>query len=74
MLPIEGAELCVDSTFVLDSKVLPERICIVGGGVIGMELACILNAYGVDVTVVEFCSEILPNFDKEVAKTTAAVC
>ena len=68
MLPIEGAELCVDSTFVLDSKVLPERICIVGGGVIGMELACILNAYGVDVTVVEFCSEILPNFDKEVAK------
>ncbi len=68
MLPIEGAELCVDSTFVLDSKVLPERICIVGGGVIGMELARILNAYGVDVTVVEFCSEILPNFDKEVAK------
>lgn len=67
-LNIEGAELCIDSTAMLDMSQLPARICIVGGGVIGMEFACILNAYGVEVTVVEFCAEILPSFDKEVAK------
>ncbi|MCM1021354.1 MAG: dihydrolipoyl dehydrogenase [Muribaculum sp.] len=67
-LNIEGTDLCIDSTAMLDTKNLPQRICIVGGGVIGMEFACILNSYGVEVTVVEFCPEILPNFDKEVAK------
>lgn len=67
-LAIEGADLCVDSTAILDMRELPARVCIVGGGVIGMEFACILNAYGVEVSVVEFCPEILPNFDKEVAK------
>ncbi len=67
-LNIEGAELCIDSTAMLNMEQLPARICIVGGGVIGMEFACILNAYGVEVTVVEFCGEILPSFDKEVAK------
>lgn len=67
-LPVPGAELAIDSDRLLDLQQLPGSICIIGGGVIGMEFACILNAFGVNVTVVEFCKEILPNFDKDISK------
>ena len=67
-LPIPGAELAIDSDRLLELQQLPASICIIGGGVIGMEFACILNAFGVNVTVLEFCKEILPNFDKDVSK------
>ena len=43
-------------------------MCIIGGGVIGMEFASIFSALGVEVTVVEYCKEILPPFDAEIAK------
>ncbi len=67
-LPIEGAELAVTSDDVLAMTTLPKSLCIIGGGVIGMEFAAIFNAYGVEVTVVEYCKEILPPFDKDIAK------
>ncbi len=67
-LPIEGAELAMSSDDFLKLTSLPGRVCIIGGGVIGMEFASILAAFGVEVTVVEYCPEILPPFDKEVAK------
>lgn len=67
-LPIEGAELAMSSDDFLKLTSLPGRVCIIGGGVIGMEFASILAAFGVEVTVVEYCQEILPPFDKEVAK------
>ena len=67
-LPIPGAELAIDSDTLLDMSVLPERICIIGGGVIGMEFAYILNSFGVEVTIVEYCKEILPPFDKDISK------
>lgn len=67
-LPIEGAELAIDSDYLFTMTTLPASLCIVGGGVIGIELAGILNAYGVNVTVVEYCKEILPPFDKDIAK------
>ena len=68
MLPIPGAELAMTSDDVLSLEQLPESICVIGGGVIGVELASILSSFGVKVTIVEYCSEILPNFDKEIAK------
>ncbi len=68
LLPIPGAELCITSDALLEMEQLPEDMCIIGGGVIGMEFACILAAFGVKVTVIEFCPEILPNFDKEIGK------
>ena len=68
MLPIPGAELSITSDDVLSLSELPEKIAIIGGGVIGMELACILNAFGVKVTVLEYCKEVLPNFDRDIAK------
>lgn len=70
MLPIPGAELTIDSTELLSFHYpqIPESFVIIGGGVIGMEFASILNALGCRVTVVEYCKEILPGFDKDIAK------
>jgi dihydrolipoamide dehydrogenase len=67
-LPIPGAETALTSDDILALESLPQSICVIGGGVIGIELACILHDFGVAVTVVEYCKEILPNFDREVAK------
>lgn len=69
-LPIEGAhaEGVLTSTEMLQLTTLPQRLCIIGGGVIGLEFASIFNSFGSEVTVVEFCKEILPNFDKDLAK------
>lgn len=67
-LPIEGAEYAVSSDALLTSQTLPESIIIIGGGVIGMEFASVLNAFGVDVTVLEYCKEIIPTLDAEIAK------
>jgi len=67
-LPIPGAELCIDSDSVLALETLPQSAVIIGGGVIGMEFASIMAAFGVQVTVLEFCKEILPPFDSEIAK------
>lgn len=67
-LNIPGAELAMDSDRMLGATTLPKSIAIIGGGVIGMEFASILNAFGVTVTVLEYCNEILPGFDEDVAK------
>jgi dihydrolipoamide dehydrogenase len=45
----------------------PKSLLVVGGGVIGIELATVFNGVGTKVTVVEFLSEILPNVDPELA-------
>lgn len=47
---------------------LPRHITVVGGGVIGLEMASVAAAYGSDVTVLEFCKEILPGMDADIAK------
>lgn len=67
-LPIPGAELAMSSDEILSMSTLPKSITIIGGGVIGMEFASIFSAFGVSVTVVEYCKEILPPFDAEIAK------
>ena len=68
-LPIPGAEYALTSDdFLSGTHELPKRLVIIGGGVIGIEFASIYNALGVDVTVLEFCREILPGFDSDVAK------
>lgn len=69
-LPIEGAHLpqVVTSRELLNVASVPRRLCIIGGGVIGLEFASIFNTFGSEVTVVEYCKEILPNFDRDMAK------
>lgn len=68
LLPIEGKELAMTSDDILSSDRLPTSLCIIGGGVIGMEFASVFAAFGVEVTVLEYCKEILPPFDGEIAK------
>ena len=69
-LPIPGAHAkgVITSTEALDLNTLPKRLCIIGGGVIGMEFASIFRSFGVEVEVVEFMKEILPAFDRDIAK------
>lgn len=66
--PVEGAELLSTSDDVLAMTQLPESMVIIGAGVIGIEFASAFSTFGVKVTVVEFCKEILPPFDPEIAK------
>ncbi len=72
-LPIEGADLAMTSDDILAMETLPQSLCIVGGGVIGMEFAAVFSTFGVEVTVIEYCKEILPPFDKDVAKRLKTV-
>lgn len=69
-LPIEGAHSAgvITSTEILNLTTAPQRLCIIGGGVIGLEFASIFNQFGSEVTVVEYCKEVLPNSDKDMAK------
>lgn len=69
-LPIPGAHAqgVITSTEALNLTTLPKRLCIIGGGVIGMEFASIFRSLGVEVEVVEFMKEILPAFDRDIAK------
>lgn len=73
-LPIPGKDLpkVLTSTEMLDITEVPKRLAVIGGGVIGMEFASIFNAFGSEVTVLEYCKEILPNFDADIAKRLKA--
>ena len=72
-LPIEGADLAMTSDDILAMQELPKSLCIVGGGVIGMEFAGVFSSFGVEVTVVEFMKEILPPFDKDIVMSKRGV-
>lgn len=67
-LPIPGAESCITSKEILDLTEVPESLCVIGGGVIGLEFASIFRSFGSEVTVLEFCPNILPRFDVDLAK------
>lgn len=58
----------VSSTGLLALTELPRRLVIIGAGVIGMEMASAFNAFGTEVTVVEFLKECLPMADGDLAK------
>ena len=70
ILPISGAdsEIVLTSTDVLNLTELPESICVIGGGVIGLEMASYLHRFGVEVTVLEYAPQVLPNFDADISK------
>lgn len=70
MPPIKGIDSpsVMTSTELLDTDHVPARLCIVGAGVIGMEMACAFAAFGSKVVVVEFLKECLPALDADLAK------
>lgn len=67
-LDISGKENALSSDDILSLEYLPKSLAIIGGGVIGMEFASVFASFGVEVTVLEYCKEILPSFDIEIAK------
>lgn len=70
MPPIPGAvdnPLVVDSTGILSLERIPERLAVIGGGVIGVEFAGLFSSLGSEVTVVEMAPEILPFADTDMA-------
>ena len=70
-LPIEGVDSdprVVDSTGLLRLTTLPQCLCIIGAGVIGMEFACAFHRFGSQVTVIEYLKECLPALDSDIAK------
>jgi dihydrolipoamide dehydrogenase len=58
----------LSSTGALMLEKLPKRICILGGGAIGVEFAHIMNAFGVEVHLVEMLDQLLPLEDEEVVE------
>jgi dihydrolipoamide dehydrogenase len=58
----------VSSTGALSLDKVPEKLLIVGAGVIGLELGSVWNRLGAEVMVVEFLDRILPGMDGEIAK------
>lgn len=70
LLPVPGADLegILTSKEILDIEELPKKLCVIGGGVIGLEFASIFNSFSCEVTVLEYCKEILPRFDTDLAK------
>ena len=67
-LPVPGAESCITSKEILELTEVPSSLCVIGGGVIGLEFASIFRSFGSEVTVLEFCPNILPRFDSDLAK------
>lgn len=69
-LPIPGADLpgILTSKGILDIEEVPQRLCVIGGGVIGLEFASVFRSFGSEVTVLEYCKDILPRFDTDLAK------
>ncbi len=74
MPPIPGIESkqCIDSTGALALAEVPKSMVIIGGGVIGVEIATLYNALGAKVTIVEMMDEILPMMDGELTKIVRA--
>jgi dihydrolipoamide dehydrogenase len=58
----------IDSTGALELNELPERILVVGGGIIGLEMATVYDALGVTVDVVELLDQLMPGVDKDLLR------
>src|SRR5437868_2863410 len=71
--PIEGLDSprCVDSTGLLAQDEVPQRLVILGGGIIGCEFASIFRRFGSEVTVIEMLDSLIPQEDADAAKELA---
>ena len=61
----------MDSTDALELKDIPKQLLVVGGGIIGLEMATVYRALGSAVTVVEFMDQIMPGTDTDLIKPLA---
>ena len=61
----------IDSTDALSPESIPGRLLVIGGGIIGLEMACVYDALGSKVTVVEVLDQLLPGCDQDLVKPLA---
>ena len=77
--PLPGVEIdnaggvVVDSTGALELASVPNKMVVIGGGVIGLELGSVWRRLGAEVTVVEFLDQLLPGMDLDVRKEAAKI-
>jgi dihydrolipoyl dehydrogenase len=58
----------MDSTGALELREIPQRLLVIGGGIIGLEMATVFDALGSKVTVVELMDSLIPGCDKDLVK------
>ena len=58
----------MDSTDALALADIPKRLLVIGGGIIGLEMACVFDALGSEVTVVELADQLMPGADIDLVK------
>jgi dihydrolipoamide dehydrogenase len=58
----------IDSTGALELRQIPKRMLVIGGGIIGLEMACVYDAMGTKITVVEFLDGLIPAADRDIVK------
>ncbi|MBT8142687.1 MAG: dihydrolipoyl dehydrogenase [Gammaproteobacteria bacterium] len=61
-------ERVIDSTGALELKDIPENMLVVGGGIIGLEMATVYSALGSKVTIVELTDSLIPGCDKDLVR------
>jgi len=58
----------MDSTGALELADIPKKLLVVGGGIIGLEMACVFDALGSEVTVVELMDQLMPGADPDLVR------
>jgi dihydrolipoamide dehydrogenase len=58
----------IDSTGALELQGVPKRMLVIGGGIIGLEMACVYDALGAKVSVVELGDQLMPGADIDLVK------
>jgi dihydrolipoamide dehydrogenase len=58
----------MDSTDALNLEQIPQRLLVVGGGIVGLELATVYHALGSKITVVEMMDQLIPGCDKDLVR------
>ena len=58
----------IDSTGALEMKEIPDTMLVVGGGIIGLEMAQVYSELGTKITVVEFADQLMSGVDKDIVK------
>jgi dihydrolipoamide dehydrogenase len=61
-------ERLLDSTSALELKDIPKRLLVIGGGIIGLEMATVYDALGSRITVVELLDGLIPGADRDIIR------
>jgi len=69
-LPWDDPRL-MDSTAALELEEIPKRLLVVGGGIIGLELAGVYHSLGSEVSIVELTEGLMPGTDRDLVKPLA---